>query len=815
MKNYARIAPRRVAKPLTAAIASAICAMQLVACAAPAATATPSPAPAEAAAPAVSEYEGKLVISELMVKNRAALMDENGAFPDWIELENRTDTALDLTGFTLADGEDEPGWALPVFTLEAGARVVIYADGTDDPRIPMHTDFSLSLDETVTLRDADGALVDTAPCSADKADRARARGDDGEWTLTAFCTPGYENSAAGYDAWQSTLAVPDGLIISEVVTANAGTLEQAQLGLCDWVELFNNSAAPIDLGDYRLSDDDDALDKCTFPAMTLAPGERVVVICSSDAFDADAGFLRAEFDLKADGERLYLSTADGKVCDCVYLHGIPAGGSMGRMTGENGWFYFASHQPLAAKANGARRVSAAPQCDVPDGVYDDVVSVAFSLLCDTPDAAIYYTLDGTLPTAGSTLYTGTVCLDKTTVVRAVAVAPGALPSEVETFTFIINAGHTLPVVSLTADDIPAFDSMYSAGRKGTELAGHIAYYPTEGEGFTANCGIDMHGETSLILPKKNMGIHFRSRYGDGSVDCDVFGGGVTEFKSFVLRAGQDQTRSIIRSELLENLCLQFSDSLPTQRSRYCVLYVNGEYYGIYALMEKVNEAHYAALMGVERESVTVVKAPVNPGSEYYESVIRFAMENDLTTTAAYEEFAELIDLDCLIDWLIIEGYSANTDIASGNLRYVRSTQGDGKWRFMLYDLDATFTSPGSIFANVLKPASTQNAVFITQLMNNPDFRARFLTRAGEVLSTTLSNENVRAEIVRLADEINGEIDRDSAARKATTRLQWENSVQELLDTVTERDWNSKCILALRQLINLTDDELKQYFSYGA
>ncbi len=59
--------------------------------------------------------------------------------------------------------------------------------------------------------------------------------------------------------------------------------------------------------------------------------------------------------------------------------------------------------------------------------------------------------------------------------------------------------------------------------------------------------------------------------------------------------------------------------MPTQRSRYCVLYVNGEYRGIYTLMEKVDKQHYASLMGVSRESVTVMKAWANPGTEYYET----------------------------------------------------------------------------------------------------------------------------------------------------------------------------------------------------
>ena len=100
-----------------------------------------TPAPA---APEVSEYAGQIVISEIMAKNTASVMDNTGAFPDWIEIENVSDAHIALTGFTLADGEDEDGWALPVYTIAPGERLVVYADGTDNPGIPMHTDFALS-----------------------------------------------------------------------------------------------------------------------------------------------------------------------------------------------------------------------------------------------------------------------------------------------------------------------------------------------------------------------------------------------------------------------------------------------------------------------------------------------------------------------------------------------------------------------------------------------------------------------------------------------------------------------------------------------
>lgn len=757
--------------------------------------------------PAESEWAGKLRISELMAKNTAAYMDETGAFPDWIELENVSEEAIALTDFTLADGVDEDGWRFPCVTLGAGERMVICADGTDKKEAPLHTDFSLSKGETAVLRDARGLIVDAVECSTGKANMALRLNGAGEWEATYFATPGYENSAAGYDAYQAALTADTPVIISEAVTANFSTLKQKNLGYCDWAEIKNISNESVRLSEYYLSDDAAALDIWAFPDVTLAPGESVIVLCDKRSGAADAGFLHAPFELDSTAEGLYLSDRSGRVRDCAFLHDIPYGGSMGRMSGENGWFYFASPQPGAEKTGGCRRISAAPVCLGRDGVYEGVDSVTAEL---SAAGKIYYTTDGSLPTENSKVYDGAIELTRTAVIRAVSVEDGALKSPALTLSYIINEGHTLPVASLVADDPDEFGRMYNNKKKNIELPGSISLYAGEEDLFTAPCGIDMHGETSLEMPKKNMGLRFRGAYGLSELDCDIFSGGVTSFTGLILRAGQDQNNTIIRNELLEDLCLEYSDSVPTQRSRYCVLYVNGEYRGIYTLMEKVDKQHYASLMGVSRESVTVMKAWANPGTEYYETVIRFAEDNDLTAPEAYARFCELVDIDNLIDWMIIEGYSANTDLAKSNLRYARSSEGDGKWRYMLYDMDATLTIPANIFRNVLTPSSTQSAEFITQLTNNAEFRDRFLRRAAEVLSTTLSNENVDARIAEMTAQIAPEVARDFALRRMSY-AQWEAAVAQLRAAITEKDWRGRCVAAIGQYMHLSDAEMREYF----
>ena len=762
------------------------------------------------------DYTGALKITELMVKNRSVLMDGSGNFPDWIELENASAEDISLEGFTIADGEDEKGWRFPALILPAGERLVLYADSTENTAVatdsegraesPIHVNFSLSEGECVCLFDGRGTLIDRVECTSASADAVLSLGADGTWSETLYPTPGYENSPAGYNAWQNSLVPTSPLIISEVVTANFSVLEQSELGFCDYVELKNVSNSAVELSEYSLSDDDDELDRWMFPAGTLAPGESVIVLCEKGEGETDAGFFKANFELNSEREQLYLSRA-GEVVDYAFLRGIPYGGSFGRMDGESGWFYFASPQPRAEKSGGCRRVSAMPETSSADGVFDGVSGMEISL---SATGRIYYSIDGSLPSAESEEYKSPIYIDETCVIRAVAVEDGALPSRALTLSYILNEGHSLPVASLVTDDPERFDRMYNGKQKGIELPGALSFYAEEGS-FGIDCGIDMHGETSLDQPKKNMGLRFRGAYGDAALDYDLYGGGLTSFEGLILRAGQDQNDAVIRNELMENLALQFSDKIFAQRNRYCVLYINGEYWGIYALTERVDARRYAAERGVSEESVTVIKAPALFKDEYYEQVVRYAQENDLTDPEKYREFCTRVDIDSLIDWLIVEGYAANSDISTANLRYARSVEGDGRWSFMLFDMDAVLSHPLVAFGNVFKPTATQNSAFVKQLVKNSDFRDKFLSRAAEALDGVFSNENVAAEIDRLAAEVAPEVERDFASRDRYYR-QWEYSVELLRGNIVDRDWRTNCILRLMEYLPMTREEAARYFS---
>lgn len=763
---------------------------------------TESPAPVES--PAVEPLPAKIVISELMIKNRACLMVDGG-FPDWVELYNRSEDAVSLAGWAISDREGKADSVFPDISLAPGERLLVYADkkgGMD----ALHANFALSEGESVFLYDQNGFLACCAPCGEVEADVSLCLGEDGEYSLSLYPTPGYDNTAAGYEALQSALETPRGLIINEVAVASYDRPSGDRTLDCDWVELKNNSDANLELGDYYLSDDEDRLQKCRLPQVSLAPGQVYLLCCDGEEWFTN-GYNWLSMDLDSSSEELYLSSARG-VEDYASLRDIPYACSYGRVPGENGWFYFAGQSPAQENGSGYRRVSAAPTALSADGVFEGVSSVKVEL---QGAGDIYYTTDGRLPTTESSLYTGPISLNETGIVRAISVEDGAMPSRALTLNYFINEGHSLPVLSLVCDESGAFEHMYNVGRKDFETPGSVSLYEQDGA-FTMPCGIKMHGETSLILFKKNMSVRFRGSYGQETLNYDLFDGGVTEFTNLVIRAGQDQYSSVIRNELFENLSLQAGSAAISTRNKYCVLYINGRYSGIYALSEKTNEQLYASLAGVSRDSVECIEGNVWADTDLYAEVFSYCYENDLSKPENYEHICSVLDVDSLIDWAIFEGYTGNEDLTSGNVRYCRSTENDGKWRLMFYDLDAGLRSRQHCFYNVLSSYSRINrqpCTLLDALMANEDFCHRFLQRAAELLDGPLSDESVLNEIDRLEKEIEPEAERNFT-RIGQTAERWHADV-ELLRELIRNGWNDSCVDALCDLFALNAQQRTEYF----
>ncbi len=773
----------------------------------PVLTAAPTPQPTPEPTPYISPDADKIKISELMVKNDATLLDSDGEFSDWFELVNTSDSPVSLAGWRVSDGEDKSGWSFPDVTIDAGGYLLVFASSKESAGTELHASFSLSEDETLYLYAPENYLADSAPNVSTMADHSSVRRADGSFEDCIWPTPGYSNDVEGYELFCAAHTATSPLVINEVMVYNDSYNRQPDGEYYDWVELKNVSEEPIMLAEYYLSDDKDNPMLWRLPERYLDPGALLVVHCSGNSDLSTSDTVHSNFSLNSTSERLYLtSAAQQRVTDYVWLHDIFKDWTVGRMDGQSGFFYLSSPSPWSGnRGNAYRYISDQPVSLGEDGIYNDVTSVSVEL---EGSGRIFYTTDGSRPDESSAEYTEPITLDKTTVIRAINVQDGAAPSRAITLSYIINENHTLPVLSLSTDSPSTFSGIYYNKRKYYEIPANISYFE-DGSSFNIDCGLKMKGWTSLENPKKSMGVSFRGCYGDDMLDYDIFGSDVTEFSSLSIRAGQDYPLAIIRNELFQELCLEMGDNVPTQNSKYCILYLNGSYYGIYCLKEDFSKQYYASHKGVNKSDVTMLKSPVALSSAVYQEVYQFCRDNDMTLDENYDHICSVLDIDNVVDWFLIEGYTANSDV-NGNMRYFKLNDG-GKWQIAFYDLDWTFNYASNCFTNITDSnREVQVSQLINRLLTNARFREQLLSRYSELVSTTLSNEHVLAKIDELQALLEPEVPRE--------RDQWGSDVDgwhyrldELRSFITNNDYANYSANKLCSMLGASAEQKMQYF----
>lgn len=744
---------------------------------------TPSPTP---------EVLPEVRINELMPSNKATIADGND-FPDWIELYNYGGDTARLSGCTLSAGGKS--CTLPELEIRPGAYAVIFCGGEDVP---------VSLPKAgaeVRILSAGGTEIDSVSYENAESDVSLCCGGDG-LTASEYPTPGFENSDEGHAAFQASRECSSPLVINEAMVYNEW-YRSGDGGLYDWVELKNVSAQELRLSDYYLSDDGKDRAMYLLPDETLAPGETYLVYCTGDASGSYAPFA-----LNAQSDSLYLSSADGSLCDYTLLRGIKYGGSYGRMPGENGFFYFTSATPGADNADGARCIAAEPVPSIEPGVYDGVEGMSLEL---SAGGTIYYTLDGSTPSESSQVYSAPIPLDATTVVRAINVEPGKLASGSADLSYIVNEGHTLPVASLVADPDDLFGGrgIYSNPSLREERMGSIAFFDGE-DGFSLDCGVKIHGATSRFAQrKKSLKLNFRSRY-DGELNYDLFENGVTTFSSVLLRAAQEDTFSThMRDVFMHQLAIKCFPTLLAQDYKYTVLYINGEYWGVYAFREAHSADSYANHYGYDADTVTQYKEAWDSGSAT-EELYNFMCNNRVSDNDEnYAYVSSHIDVDSLIGWTILQAYCGNMDDNPPNFRMYYSSQDDMS-RYALVDLDLGLFKMGNTY-DVALYSGYAYSLFPRTLLTNEQFRERFLTKLSECLTGEMSNDSANALIDGLAAELRPEMERECARWGYTVAL-WERMVDYLHEYINAYGGRARYMAAsVKEYVKISDEEWDFYF----
>lgn len=754
-----------------------------------------------------------LRISEVLLSSAEVPYD--GSFCDVVEITNYSAAAVSTADWYLSDGGDPYEYALPERILEPGECMMVVCS-------PQTTGFSLSADEILRLTTPAYFVASVIDCITPETGKSISlnMGEDEASYCFAEVTLGYANSGENHTSYLES-QLSSGLRISEVMSANSSYLKGYNSTTADWIELYNASGSSVRLSDYCLTDDAGNLSKYALPDQELGAGEYIVIFLKGDTTNLRSGYSVLPFSLSSEGEQLYLTKLD-TVVDYVLVPELAADESYGRPGDSAAFSLLASPSPNKANGSAAEKC-AMPTAQTAPGCYDDIayLDVVFS-----GEGDIYYTTDCNVPGSRAKLYTGPVRITETTVFRLVCRQSGKMESEVLTVTYLINEKDNLPVVSLVLepDDLWSYNTgiyVMGPGASGVspfkganfwqdwEKAASVSLYETDGGGFSLNCGVKIFGGYTRALGKKAFSCLFRDVYGDSELRYPLFGEGKPEtYEAFLLRAaGQDAYNARMRDVVFTSLVGEYTD-VSVQDYKPVVLYLNGEYWGIYYIREKMNESYLATYYELDETEAEIVKYGGWTNSEY-RALLAYTTSHDMAVPEYYDYVCSRIDIDSYLDFLIAEMWIANTD--DGNVKFFQNA--DGKWTWLFYDTDfAGWDASTNFVRRYLYPSNigtsdTNCKTFAVRLMANEGFREKFLTRLAWQMNTIWTEENVVGRIDEIAALLEGDMAKESD-RWGTGYSQWENSV-ELLRTFA-RKRNSYMLSHIQSWFGLTDEEMRSY-----
>ncbi|MCE5236265.1 MAG: lamin tail domain-containing protein [Clostridiaceae bacterium] len=751
-------------------------------------------------------------INEFMASNITTLPDDAGAYSDWIELYNATDAEVDLSGCGISDSLDQPmKYKLPEGTvIAAKGYLLIFCSGGESAAgsDKIHVPFSLrAYEEDVVLAGKTGKIVDSYAYARQEADVSMARVPDGTGEF-GFChkpTPGYPNTDDGYAQFtQSLSASPGDLYISEMMGFNSSAYADPQGEYTDWFEVHNAGSSAVNLAGYGVTNNPNNPAKWVFSDISVEPGGYLIVYASGlAAGDAQKkNQLDLTFSISAAGEALYLFDAQGRFLNKLAAGAFLSDVSCGR--DESGkTVYYKTSTPGKANGEGSNGITAAPVFSTAPGIFENAISLEISV---PAGETAYYTTDCTTPTQNSKRYDGPIAIDKNTVIRAVSVREGYLPGASVSGTYLFTSdgvNHKLPVATLVTDPDNLWDEktgIYAYGEdfdgSGTleEMLLSANYY--EGRGyqgeeiqsqwerpgsfaifndggtqvFSQNISMRIAGGYGRMRAQKGFTVIARSEYGSNSLAYPFFENRpYTEYKSLVLRAGaQDQTLSKIRDELSAGILEGTDVNMLYQAYKPYVLYLNGEYWGVYFLREKRSRFFVAQHENTENnDDVDLIKSEKNisnGSSQDWKGLMAYVSAHDLANADAYAYVESQVDMQSFMDYMICEIYVANTDV--WNIQYYKLP--GGKWKWVYYDFCWGWGEYSHDTLAYRRLSTKPCSDLFNKLLKNDAWRDAFLRRFGELMKTVYAPERVNALIDELYATVEPEIARERALFNAAT-----------------------------------------------
>lgn len=478
---------------------------------------------------------------------------------------------------------------------------------------------------------------------------------------------------------------------------------------------------------------------------------------------------------------------------------------------------------------------------VQGGCYDNVF--ALQLSHTNPQNHIRYTTNGNCPTAQSPRYEGAMTLNASMfsksniytinntipsqfylpndikrgiVIRAAAFDQNdSCVSRVVSNSYFIRSLdcdlHGMPVLSLLADSLSLFDyetgifipgALYDPAdsthtgnyrMKGDEWERQInmEFYESGNSGINQMCGLRMHGNASRWFQQKGMKLYAREEYGNKHFFYRFFPGSpIVKFKHLILHpfrcsnwlqtGGQDYLSQTIASNL----------DLEAMAVRPVVVFINGEYWGIYTLEESSDERYLEDHFNANLEKVNMIKYW---GVTYYGDLTDWRSlyywmkdEADLTQPEDSARAFEHIDMSNFVDYMVFETFSANLDWPGNNVKIWQPEEGK-PFRWIFYDGDGCFTRPEH---NAIDFAQHQggNSVFLNRFRENEWFVRTFRNRYYQLRESCFSYDYMKSVLDEYRRLVEGEIASQAQRFRFPRNVdRWQQDMERVNEFLSQRD----------------------------
>ncbi len=418
-------------------------------------------------------------------------------------------------------------------------------------------------------------------------------------------------------------------------------------------------------------------------------------------------------------------------------------------------------------------------------------AIEVSITATNPDATIYYTLDGSPPSEYSNqYYNSPIRIERSSIVRAFSVL-GDIRSNVVSKSYFIEPVGDFPTVSVAVKPSYLFDAEHGLFMMGNnadstrphrganfwsrkELIVHTEIFESDGSRiFSGNSGMRLFGGMSRLFPQKSMALVTRSRYGPTRFRHPIFQDkDLKKYKYLVLRNnGSDWGKGNIRDVYVHELIKGFD--LEMQSHRPAKLFLNGKYWGIYNIREKINRYFLAGNTGHHKDSVSIIEheGRLRRGEkDSYKAMLSYMRNNSLEDRTHFDEVATRMDIRNFTDLQITQIFIDNRD-AGGNIKFWRPKAEDGKWRWIVYDTDWGF---GLHNANAYRfnslefhlladgpswPNPPWSTFILRNLLKNKEYETYFVNRFLDHINTYFVSKRMTEKLEELTAVYKNEMPR--------------------------------------------------------